>query len=329
VLAGADHKVILNEGYNTSSGKKDDSARLAKDLESIPAGSVIIAAVRDDAATNLKGSARKAFAAMGSKAVKNLGAKNSWAFIGIKSMKKSVEQTGVTSEFGTVLSYTKVVKQAKKVQRVEGGSKIQALSSVSPSQVRVVINDVDVLKAEQVKPGFNIVVLAGANHEVMFVKNYNTAASQDASHKLAEDEAAVPIGSVVIAVVKDDAGVLTQSVKDVFAKYGSKEINQLSKGDGFMFMGIKGSRQHLERRGAQVSGGLVLGYSRVTKREKKTQTITQTKSYKRTITRVFKKTITETKNGVTRTKVVTRVQKRVVTCKRSRTIKKSSTKTTV
>jgi hypothetical protein len=115
----------------------------------------------------------------------------------------------------------------------------------------------------------------------------------------------------------------------VFNKYGSKEINQLGKGEGFLFIGIKGSTSHLERRGAQVSGGLVLGYSRVTKREKKTQTITQTKSYKRTITRVFKKTITETKNGVTKTRVVTRVQKRTVTCKRSRTIKKSSTKTTV
>jgi len=155
----------------------------------------------------------------------------------------------------------------------------------------------------------------------MFVKNYNTGTSQEASHKLAEDEAAVPLGSVIIAVVKDDAaGAMTQGVKDVFNKYGSKEINQLAKGEGFLFMGIKGSTSHLERRGAQVSGGLVLGYSRVTKREKKTQTITQTKSYKRTITRVFKKTITETKNGVTKTKVVTRVQKRTVTCKRSRTI---------
>jgi len=115
---------------------------------------------------------------MGSKAIKNLGKKNSWAFIGIKAMKKSVEQTGVTSEFGTVLSYTKVVRKAKKVEKVEGGSKIQALSQVNPGAVRVVINDVDVLKAEDVKPGFNIVVLAGANHEVMFVKNYNTVASK-------------------------------------------------------------------------------------------------------------------------------------------------------
>jgi len=133
VLQGADHKVILNEGYNTSANKKDDSARLAKDLESIPAGSVVIVAVKDDAATSLKGGAKKAFAAMGSKAVKNLGKNNSWAFIGIKAMKKSVEQTGVNSEFGTVLSYTKVVRKAKKVEKVEGGSKIQALSSVNPS----------------------------------------------------------------------------------------------------------------------------------------------------------------------------------------------------
>jgi hypothetical protein len=53
VLNGPDHKIILNESYNTYTSKRDDSKRLVKDLESIPAGSVIIAAVKDDAAKNL------------------------------------------------------------------------------------------------------------------------------------------------------------------------------------------------------------------------------------------------------------------------------------
>jgi len=43
-------------------------------------------------------------------------------------MRRSGEDTGVTIEMGTVLSYTKVVKKASTVQKVEGGSKIQALS---------------------------------------------------------------------------------------------------------------------------------------------------------------------------------------------------------
>ena len=49
VLNGPDHKLLLNESYNTYTNKKDDSARLVKDFENIPAGSVIIAAIKDDA----------------------------------------------------------------------------------------------------------------------------------------------------------------------------------------------------------------------------------------------------------------------------------------
>jgi len=70
VLNGPDHKIILNDSYNTWSKKKDESARLLKDFESIPAGSVIVAAVKDDASRNLSHEAKKIFADMGSSAVK-------------------------------------------------------------------------------------------------------------------------------------------------------------------------------------------------------------------------------------------------------------------
>jgi len=60
-------------------------------------------------------SVKEIFSGMGSQAVKNLGFKKGWGFLGIKGMRKSGEDTGVTVEFGTVLSYTKVVKKAKTV----------------------------------------------------------------------------------------------------------------------------------------------------------------------------------------------------------------------
>jgi len=70
VLNGPDHKIILNDSYNTFSKKRDASARLVKDFEKIPAGSVIVAAVKDDASKNLSPAAKKIFADMGSTAVK-------------------------------------------------------------------------------------------------------------------------------------------------------------------------------------------------------------------------------------------------------------------
>lgn len=109
---------------------------------------------------------------------------------------------------------------------------------------------------------------------------------------------------------------------------GSKEILNIGYRDAWLFMGIKGTKSHMEKRGKDVNGGLILGYSRVTKRTR-TKTVrrtTQTKSYTRTITRVVKKKITETKNGVRTTRIVTRTFRRKITCRSSRTTK--STKTT-
>lgn len=74
---------------------------------------------------------------------------------------------GVQVEFGTVLGYTKVVQKRKTVQKVEGGSKIQALSQgyKHGNKARIIVNDKDVL--EKAGRGFNVIVLAGRNHEII------------------------------------------------------------------------------------------------------------------------------------------------------------------
>lgn len=320
-LNGPDHKIILNDSYNTYTQNKDESARLVKDFNSLPAGAVVIAAVKDDASHNLHQSVKQVFVSMGSSAVKNLGFKHGWGFLGIKGMKKSGEDTGVSVEFGTVLSFTKVVKKKRTVEKVEGGSKIQALSQgfVDGNSARIVVNDQDIL--EKAGRGFNVIILAGQNHEVLSSKTYDTFASKAESEKMVNDAANAPVGSVIIAAIKDEGSrMLTQEAKDIFTAMGAKEINNLGYRDGYVFIGVRGSKSHVEKRAKSTNTGIILGYSRVTKRVKKTKTITQTKSYKKTIRRVYKKVVTSTRNGVTSKRTITRVQKRTITCKRSRKI---------
>lgn len=173
--------------------------------------------------------------------------------------------------------------------------------------------------------GFNVVALAGQNHEVMHMATYDTYADAAASDRMVKDFASAPVGTVIIAVVKDEGRKqLSQAAMDIFIGMGAKEIQNLQFREGYLFMGIKGTRSHLEKRGGQVNAGMILGYSRVVKRKTTRSTRTITKSYKRTITRVVKKVIKETKNGVTRTRTITRVMKRVVTCRRTRRVTKSS-----
>jgi len=145
---------------------------------------------------------------------------------------------------------------------------------------------------------------------------------------LANDFATAPIGSVIIAVVKEDgAKSLSKVAQDVFVGMGAKKINTLANNQGYLFMGIKGTRSHLEKMEGSVNGGMILGYSKVTKREKvtRTKTINQSVSYKKTINRVYKKVVKETVGGVTRTRTVTRVMKRVITCRKTRKITKRVT----
>jgi len=75
VLNGSDHKVILNDSYNTYTAKRDDSSRLVKDLESIPNGSVVIASIKDDGQKNMSTGVMLAFKAMGANDLWKLGYK--------------------------------------------------------------------------------------------------------------------------------------------------------------------------------------------------------------------------------------------------------------
>jgi len=146
-------------------------------------------------------------------------------------LRKSGEDTGVTVEFGLMLGYTRVVKKAKTVNKVQGGSEIQALSigfvdASNTGDARVLVNSKDVLtKASR---GFNVVVLAGQNHEVISQTNYDTSKNPKAANDMITDFNSVPMGSVYVAVVMDDAaGSIHNNAKEIFRYMGSKEINSL------------------------------------------------------------------------------------------------------
>jgi hypothetical protein len=99
--------------------------------------------------------------------------------------------------------------------------------------------------------------------------------------------------------------------------------------NGYLFIGVKGSRSHIEKLGNSVNAGLVLGYSRVTRRERTRKTVTQTRSYTRTIRRVIRQKRVEIVNGVRRTSIVTRVVKKTVRCRSSSTRTRTTSKTSI
>jgi len=88
---------------------------------------------------------------------------------------------------------------------------------------RIVVNDKEIL--EKAKRGFNVAALAGQNHEIIAIKSYDTYGDSNASKRMVEDFATLPVGTVIVAVVKDEGSrKLTKAAKDIFISMGSKEV---------------------------------------------------------------------------------------------------------
>lgn len=98
---------------------------------------------------------------------------------------------------------------------------------------------------------------------MIFRKNYDTWGNANDVKALVADSKKAPKGSVVIAVVKDEASrLLTQEAKNVFIKMGSEEIRSLGNREGWGFVGVVGQKVFGEQRGAKVRAAMTLSYSK-------------------------------------------------------------------
>lgn len=116
-----------------------------------------------------------------------------------------------------------------------------------------------------------MVALDGRTHKVIFQKTYDTHADAKASAALAEDFKKAPRGSVVIAVIKDEAQrLLTNDAKAVFASMGSEEIRNLQFRDAWGFVGVAGQQVFGEQRaakGTKVRAAMTLSFSKPVKQK--------------------------------------------------------------
>lgn len=85
--------------------------------------------------------------------------------------------------------------------------------------------------------GLNVVALNSRDHSVLLARSYDTFANAQASSDLIRDLKGVRKGSIIIAAVKDEASKsLSQEVKELFTKWGSKEVNALGFREAWGFI---------------------------------------------------------------------------------------------
>jgi hypothetical protein len=113
-------------------------------------------------------------------------------------------------------------------------------------------------------------VLDGKNHKVLMRKVYDTWGNNKDVTALVEESKKIPRGSVVIAVVKDEASrLLTEEAKKIFINMGSEEIKNLGNREGWGFVGVYGQKVFGEQRGAKVRAAMTLSYSKAVKEKVK------------------------------------------------------------
>ena len=97
----ADGKVLISKSFDTY-GSKVLSDSLALLLNNQPAGTIVLAAVRDDGANNLTPAAIEALQKFGSQEIANLNYRDSWAFIGRKGDASPIAEARKASTQGRV-----------------------------------------------------------------------------------------------------------------------------------------------------------------------------------------------------------------------------------
>lgn len=292
------HKEIAKKSYDTY-GDDGASAQMLKDFEELPRFAIITVAVKDEATRKLSKDVKALFKKMGSKSIKNLAFRDGWVFIGIKGMKKAfADKRGPSIGTAKILGYGKITKRTvkrtrtvrtttkttktvtkteekmeKKVEKVEkevpqkvkGGSRLE-IQSLGGKGGFALIN---VAGKSEVKPddsqrGLNVVALDPMTHKVVMNNAYDTSGDKSASAQFVEDFKSLPHAAVMLVGVSIEAKTsLSSEATEIFSSMGSTEVSKLETGNAWAFIGVKGTKKFVEKRGDHVGTGAIMGYAQV------------------------------------------------------------------
>jgi len=291
------HKLIHKKSYDTY-GDEAASAALLEDLKNLPNFSVIIVGIKDEGSRKLSKDVKGFFKEMGSKEVKHIAFREGWAFIGIKGLKgKMTEKRGMAVGTGQILGYGKITKkvvtkrvkkstsskttkttttkssssetETKKVvkqvaEKVKGGSRLEVQSAGFKGGNYAIVNVAGKMHVskETAKNGINVVALDATTHKLILNKDYDTSRDSGASAKFIEDFKNLPAASVILVAVKNEASkLLSTEAKEVFGSMGSVEVYNLGLAEGWAFIGVKGQKIFVEKRGDIVGTGAIMSYA--------------------------------------------------------------------
>ena len=120
------HNVLIKRAYDTSTSTRA-SRQLARDLNNLARGTIVMAAVKEDAVGSMTDGVYEYFATQGAMEFLNLNHGENYVFIGVKGQpERKVEKRGPGVGVGLYLSFSEPKKEVrKKFEATEGGSRIE------------------------------------------------------------------------------------------------------------------------------------------------------------------------------------------------------------
>ncbi|MDJ0556978.1 MAG: interleukin-like EMT inducer domain-containing protein [Microcoleaceae cyanobacterium MO_207.B10] len=223
-----------------TSGDENGAPAFAKFVEHLPANSIVAIAVKDDAIMNISEAALKACESLGSRLIRNLKFRGSYAMIGYKGATPGNAQetlsnsSAVTSERSIKVSSTQ--KKQFTIKAKSSGMEEGNIASIN-------MNDKLVSITGGYQRGLNVACFNESNGALTYSQSFDLFKNSENAEEFAKLIEDLPTGRIVAIVVKDDATInLSERAKAAFKSIGSSLIDHLIFRGSYAIIGYKGAK---------------------------------------------------------------------------------------
>ena len=239
VINETDMNIIHRQNFDTYASS--DQARSFMNLIiSLPVGSIVAIAIKDDATKYLTEEIVKlTIEWLGSKYIRQINYQGSWALIGRKGAVQ-----GTVLEAASNIGPTEIITQALPVLQVHDNTTcqifIESAGSGSLGGLQLSINGH--MSSMPGHRGIRVVVVEEGRCAVESTNSYDTHYLPAPSTQLSHLIASVPTGRIIVASVYDEASNrLLENAKQALESIGSSLIRNLGYRDAWAIVGRKGA----------------------------------------------------------------------------------------
>ena len=231
VLAVLDESsgIVLDQAQFDTYGSTAEAEDMADFINDLPHGRIVIGGIRDEGSNNMTENAYLALEALGSDLCRDVGLRDSHAFIGrIGAMPGSAQETHVPRYSGPAEA---------EIHRVD--LKVQSAGWDDGPFVNLFVDGVD---AGTNGRGHNVVVVDQWTGNVLNALSYDTYASSTEADDMATFINGLPNGRIVLVGILDEGSVkMTENAYQALEGLGSTKTRQVVFRDSWAIIGLKGA----------------------------------------------------------------------------------------